>query len=125
MARSNIKAVFANDVQTVWNIVTDVKNYIWRTDLSKTEIISDKQFIEYTKAGLILYLPCIVNTLEFTKKFQYMLGHYMFYSTYIEKSEFNATIQLCLLFNQKLSDEYREILCQLHINYEERLVDVD
>ena len=51
MARSNIKAVFANDVQTVWNIVTDVKNYIWRTDLSKTEIISDKQFIEYTKKG--------------------------------------------------------------------------
>ena len=51
MARSNIKAVFANDVQTVWNIVTDVKNYIWRTDLSKTEIISDKQFIEYTKDG--------------------------------------------------------------------------
>ena len=53
MARSNIKAVFANDVQTVWNIVTDVKNYIWRTDLSKTEIISDKQFIEYTKDGYI------------------------------------------------------------------------
>ena len=86
---------------------------------------SKTEFIEYTKAGLILYLPCIVNTLEFTKKFQYMLGHYMFYSTYIEKSEFNATIQLCLLFNQKLSDEYREILCQLHINYEERLVDDD
>lgn len=45
MARSNIKAVFENDVQTVWNVITDVKKYIWRTDLSKTEIISDKQFI--------------------------------------------------------------------------------
>ena len=45
------KAVFENDVQTVWNVITDVKNYIWRTDLSKTEIISDKQFIEYTKNG--------------------------------------------------------------------------
>lgn len=51
MARSNIKAVFENDVQTVWNVITDVENYIWRTDLSKTEIISDKQFIEYTKNG--------------------------------------------------------------------------
>ena len=51
MARSNIKAVFENDIQTVWNVITDVKNYIWRTDLSKTEIISDKQFIEYTKNG--------------------------------------------------------------------------
>lgn len=46
-----LKAVFENDVQTVWNVITDVKNYIWRTDLSKTEIISDKQFIEYTKNG--------------------------------------------------------------------------
>ena len=46
--RSNL---WQNDVQTVWNIITDVKNYIWRTDLSKTEIISDKQFIEYTKNG--------------------------------------------------------------------------
>ena len=25
MARSNIKAVFENDVQTVWNVITDVK----------------------------------------------------------------------------------------------------
>ena len=48
-----MSSFFANDVQTVWNIVTDVKNYIWRTDLSKTEIISDKQFIEYTKDGYI------------------------------------------------------------------------
>ena len=36
MARSNIKAVFENDVQTVWNVITDVKNYIWRTDLKET-----------------------------------------------------------------------------------------
>lgn len=33
-----------------------VKNYIWRTDLSKTEIISDKQFIEYTKKWLRHYI---------------------------------------------------------------------
>ena len=65
MARSNIKAVFANDVQTVWNIVTDVKNYIWRTDLSKTEIISDKQFIEYTKNGYAT--TCWVSVKQFSK----------------------------------------------------------
>lgn len=60
MARSNIKAVFENDVQTVWNVITDVKNYIWRTDLSKTEIISDKQFIEATP--LHLQLPFLNHT---------------------------------------------------------------
>lgn len=40
MARSNIKAVFENDVQTVWNVITDVKNYIWRTDLSKILVMN-------------------------------------------------------------------------------------
>mgnify|MGYP000636386831 CR=1 FL=1 len=63
MARSNIKAVFENDVQTVWNVITDVKNYIWRTDLSKTEIISDKQFIEYTKNGYLkIKMPKYLNS---------------------------------------------------------------
>ena len=62
MARSNIKAVFANDVQTVWNIVTDVKNYIWRTDLSKTEIISDKQFIRKMATPLRLQPPFLSHT---------------------------------------------------------------
>ena len=62
MARSNIKAVFENDVQTVWNVITDVKNYIWRTDLSKTEIISDKQFIQKMATPLHLQLPFLNHT---------------------------------------------------------------
>ncbi|MGN0407054.1 MAG: SRPBCC family protein [Bacteroides sp.] len=51
MAVSKIKAVFANDVKDVWNVVTSLENYQWRSDLSKIEVISDKQFIEYTKDG--------------------------------------------------------------------------
>ena len=81
MARSNIKAVFENDVQTVWNVITDVKNYIWRTDLSKTEIISDKQFIEYTKNG---YATTFTITLfepykrwEFDMENSNMSGHWI------------------------------------------------
>ena len=55
MARSNIKAVFENDVQTVWNVITDVKNYIWRTDLSKTEIISYKQIQKLNHSSCMWY----------------------------------------------------------------------
>ncbi len=51
MAVSKIKAVFANDVKDVWNVVTSLENYQWRSDLSKIEVINDKQFIEYTKDG--------------------------------------------------------------------------
>lgn len=51
MAISNIKVTFSSDIQKVWEVVTDVKNYTWRSDLSKTEILSEKQFVEYTKDG--------------------------------------------------------------------------
>lgn len=51
MAISKMEAIFNNDIKEVWAIVTSLKNYQWRSDLSKIEIISDKQFIEYTKDG--------------------------------------------------------------------------
>ena len=52
MAVSNIKALIPDELQKVWELVLDIENYgAWRSDLSKTEIISDKQFVEYTKDG--------------------------------------------------------------------------
>lgn len=51
MAVSNIKAVFQCDIQRVWEVVTSLQNYSWRSDLDKIEIINEKQFTEYTKDG--------------------------------------------------------------------------
>lgn len=51
MAISKIKAAFQNDVKDVWDVVTSLNNYQWRSDLSRIEVISDRQFIEYTKDG--------------------------------------------------------------------------
>ena len=52
MAISNINAIINKDIHKVWDIVFAVEKYSeWRSDLSKTEIINEKQFIEYTKNG--------------------------------------------------------------------------
>ena len=52
MATSNIKEQIPSDLHEVWDFVLDVENYgAWRSDLSKTEVISDKRFIEYTNDG--------------------------------------------------------------------------
>lgn len=51
MARSRIKAIFQWDVKKVWEVVTSLENYEWRSDLSKIEVVSDRTFIEYTKEG--------------------------------------------------------------------------
>ena len=51
MAVSNIKATFQSDIQKTWETVTSLTEYAWRSDLSKIEIVNEKQFIEYTKGG--------------------------------------------------------------------------
>lgn len=52
MATSNIKEQIPSDLHEVWDFVLDVENYgAWRSDLSKTEIINEKLFIEYTNDG--------------------------------------------------------------------------
>lgn len=51
MAVSNMKAAFQSGVQSVWEVVTSLTDYAWRSDLSKIEIVNDHQFIEYTKEG--------------------------------------------------------------------------
>lgn len=51
MAVSNKKAKFSSDICKIWSIMTDVEHCVWRSDLSKTEILNEKQFVEYTKEG--------------------------------------------------------------------------
>ncbi|MCH5251908.1 MAG: SRPBCC family protein [Lachnospiraceae bacterium] len=51
MAVSNMKVSFPCDVREAWEIVTSLENYSWRSDLDRIEVISEKQFIEYTKEG--------------------------------------------------------------------------
>lgn len=52
MAIANISAIINNDIHKVWDIVLAIDKYsTWRSDLSKTEVINDKQFVEHTKDG--------------------------------------------------------------------------
>lgn len=80
MAIVNSKAVFGKNVQVVWNIVTSLENYQWRSDLDKIEIINDKQFVEYTKDGFATtftvtdFQPC--KRWEFDLENSNMTGHW-------------------------------------------------
>lgn len=48
---SNIKATFSCDSQRVWEVVTSLTDYFWRSDIERIEVISDTQFAEITKSG--------------------------------------------------------------------------
>ena len=51
MAVSNMRTTFQCEVKKAWEIVTSLEKYTWRSDLSRIEILNDKQFVEYTKEG--------------------------------------------------------------------------
>lgn len=80
MAISTIKATFQSKVQDVWDIVTSLEKYQWRSDLSKIEIISEKQFIEYTKDGYATTFTITVfepyKRWEFDMENDNMKGHW-------------------------------------------------
>lgn len=81
MAVSNIKGVFQADIQKVWDIVTSLQNYSWRSDLSKIEVINEKQFIEYTKDGYATTFTVTANEpckrWEFDMENSNMKGHWI------------------------------------------------
>lgn len=51
MAISKIKATFNSSLEKTWSVVTSLTDYSWRSDLSRIEVISDTQFVEYSTAG--------------------------------------------------------------------------
>lgn len=52
MASANIKLILNEGIKTVWEVVTSLDNYSWRSDLSKIEVLeAGKKFVEYTKEG--------------------------------------------------------------------------
>ncbi len=82
MAISNIKAMISGEIHKVWDMVLAVDKYgVWRSDLSKTEIINEKQFIEYTKEGYATTFS--ITAVERYKRWEFdmensnMTGHWI------------------------------------------------
>ena len=81
MAISNMKATFECEVKKVWETVTSLEKYTWRSDLSKIEVLNDKQFIEYTNEGYATTFTITVMDLyqrwEFDMENDNMKGHWI------------------------------------------------
>lgn len=80
MAVSNVKVSFKCDIQRVWEVVTSLENYAWRSDLSKIEVINDRKFVEYTKEGYATTFSVTakepVRRWEFDMENDNMKGHW-------------------------------------------------
>lgn len=82
MSTVQIHALIDSDIHNVWKTVLAVENYDkWRSDVSKTEIINEKKFIEYTKDGYFTIFTVTVEQpykrWEFDMKNSNMHGHWI------------------------------------------------
>ena len=55
MAISNIKVTLLCPVEIVWDTVTNLNNFSWRSDLKDVKIIDEHNFIEISKNGIKTY----------------------------------------------------------------------
>lgn len=69
MSTANIKVTFLCPIEKVWDTVTDLSNYKWRSDIDRIKIIDNSRFIEYSKEGI----PTIF---KITKKKRYHLWEF-------------------------------------------------
>ena len=54
MAISTIKAEFKCEIEKVWELVTSLENYSWRSDIDKIVVtVPEKEFEEQTKDGYV------------------------------------------------------------------------
>lgn len=51
VATSTIKVTFPVSVEKVWNIVTSLDHFSWRSDLKDIKVIDEHTFVECTKDG--------------------------------------------------------------------------
>ena len=55
MAVSNMRATLLYPIEVVWDTVTNLKDFSWRSDLKDVKIIDENNFIEITKNGVETY----------------------------------------------------------------------
>ena len=81
MTSSTIRALIPCRLERVWSAATAVDRYpAWRSDLSRAEVLSGTQFVEYTKSGFpttfttTVWEPC--RRWEFDLENRSMTGHW-------------------------------------------------
>ena len=80
MTTSSIRAKIDCPIERVWAVVTAVDDYSWRSDLSGTEILDERRFVEYAKGGIATTFT--VTAMETCRRWEFdmenanMTGHW-------------------------------------------------
>ena len=93
MIISKAKMQINAKIEEVWEVVTNNKEYFWRKDLSKIEILDEKHFVEYTKNNFLTKFEIIKK--EQFKNYECILENDNIkgiFRLYLEKMEDNKVM---------------------------------
>ncbi len=83
MTTTTIKDVIPCEISKVWETVSAVEQYpVWRKDVSKIEVLGEKQFTEYAKEDYSTSVAVTMaepnRRLEFDRENNHIKGHWTF-----------------------------------------------
>ena len=92
MAISTIKEEFKCEIEKVWELVTSLDNYSWRSDIDKIVVtVPEKEFEEHTKDGYVTKFKITAfdeyKNYEFDMENGNMHGHWTGKFSFIEFTE--------------------------------------
>ena len=67
MKKVEMKVYFKSDIEKVFNVITNMKDCSWRSDLSEVECIDDGKYIEYNRKNH----PTKILVTEYLKNIQF------------------------------------------------------
>ena len=84
MTESKKKAVLKSRIEQVWEVVTDLSDCSWRSDLQRIDVLEPgKTFVEYTKEGF----PTTFVITRFEPPYRYEFTHgQRQYDRYVDRS---------------------------------------
>ena len=65
MTVSTIKKVFPYPIQQVWNLMTSLDTYAWRSDISEIKVLDDQKFQERSLDGITLLRKNLIGYMRF------------------------------------------------------------
>ncbi len=82
MPKVNIKTKIEADIKKVWDTVTSLENYQWRSDIVKIDVLKEGSiFVEYTKDGYSTTFE--ITEVEYLKKYVFTLYNENISGTFI------------------------------------------
>lgn len=114
------KEIFSVRVEVLWEVITNLKDASWRSDLSKIEVQDETHFVEYTSSGFPTYFE--ITEKKVYERYQFNLKNKNLYGTWIGTIEQFAPDKTVFTCKEELevSNPLMKLLAPIYIKRQQK-----